>query len=354
MDAWYKKRNKCRWWRKKYKVKAKIKKNGGSSFGGYNKGCTYANISTYQQDYCNDYLVIAAASGAEAGDYVVNYASEYVHHDCNWTAGVDVDFKFPEHSTLPMYSKLGGENHSESYGAKISNNDVVFIKNSSIVIDDFSLSLSVNPIDFSNHYSVGMITIEEAVDDDDKSQGKLYWSAKAFIYNGILILEGGFKEIKSLNVKENAKGSYEITADKISVNTAELGINNFDDIEVGFYVDNGNLGIGIPEIYSIDFRKNTKVSEINTQLIQQANVNFNVFPTPTNDVINLSYEGKEEMIFEIRLTDLQGNIVAVLAEKELLAPNKKKQFNLSSFENGVYLVQLISGNDIYSRKIIKQ
>lgn len=30
------------------------------------------------------------------------------------------------------------------------------------------------------------------------------------------------------------------------------------------------------------------------------------------------------MIFEIRLTDLQGNIIAVLAEKELLAPNKKK------------------------------
>lgn len=68
MDAWFKKRKKCRWWRKKYKVKAKVKKNGGSSFGGYGKGCTHAYKSTYQQDYCNDYLVIAAASEAEAGD----------------------------------------------------------------------------------------------------------------------------------------------------------------------------------------------------------------------------------------------------------------------------------------------
>ncbi|MGB2138329.1 MAG: T9SS type A sorting domain-containing protein, partial [Flavobacteriales bacterium] len=83
-------------------------------------------------------------------------------------------------------------------------------------------------------------------------------------------------------------------------------------------------------------------------------VNFNIFPNPSNTFFELDYSGKEEAHFEIRLTDLQGSLVTVLSENEQLAPKQKKRFDISDVAKGVYLIQLVNENNIYSRKLIVQ
>lgn len=179
---------------------------------------------------------------------------------------------------------------------------------------------------------------------------------KLLIYNGELILEGGFKVMDNLKVNRVARGSYELSIDEIRINLSDITNSdiNIDDLEVGFYVDNGNLGIGIPDIYAIDFENNSQVAGINEELLKSASVNFNIFPNPSNTFFELDYSGKEEAHFEIRLTDLQGSLVTVLSENEQLAPKQKKRFDISDVAKGVYLIQLVNENNIYSRKLIVQ
>ncbi|MGB2138669.1 MAG: hypothetical protein ACPHVP_07335, partial [Flavobacteriales bacterium] len=224
IDAVYRARPKCRWWRKKYKTKAKIKENGYNWSRDNDKGCKWAKSYIRDQDVCKDYRVIAAYAEAQAGDNMLNFAVEYVNDNCDWSAGTDVDFQTPKFSVLPMYNSLKDKDSissSKVSGAEISNNEV-FFNSDHILIDAFSLSLSANPKDFKNYYSVGMLTIEEALADSLDDQGKVYWSAKAFIYNGELILEGGFKVMDNLKVNRVARGSYELSIDEIRINLSDI------------------------------------------------------------------------------------------------------------------------------------
>ena len=77
-----------------------------------------------------------------------------------------------EDSKLNIFDKKGTE---------ISNDEVIFHEDfNAIFINGFNLNMNINQEDFVNYYSVGMLTIEEALADSLDDQGKVYWSAKAF------------------------------------------------------------------------------------------------------------------------------------------------------------------------------
>lgn len=182
IDAWFKARKKCRWWRKKYKTKAKIKENGYNWNRDNDKGCTWSKSYIYDQDVCNGYRVVAAMASAQAGDNIENKVFTHVGPHCNWSAGIDVDFQTPKFSVLPMYSNEDSKlNIFDKKGTEISNDEVIFHEDfNAIFINGFNLNMNINQEDFVNYYSVGMLTIEEALADSLDDQGKVYWSAKAF------------------------------------------------------------------------------------------------------------------------------------------------------------------------------
>ena len=102
-DSWYKARSSCKWWRKKYKTDAKIKKIGSWWWHDYDKGCTEAESFNSASDYdCNGYYFVAAEAYAYAGDNQANTNWSYVGYCQNWDAGYDVDYYIPRYSVLPL------------------------------------------------------------------------------------------------------------------------------------------------------------------------------------------------------------------------------------------------------------
>ncbi len=76
--------------------------------------------------------------------------------------------------------------------------------------------------------------------------------------------------------------------------------------------------------------------------------NFNVFPNPTNGIINIQISKPENQT--IQISDITGKI---LIEKKTVN-SKQTNFDLTSFDNGVYFIKIFSKNKISVIKIVKK
>ncbi len=77
---------------------------------------------------------------------------------------------------------------------------------------------------------------------------------------------------------------------------------------------------------------------------------INIYPNPTVDNINVSFENGIVPKGNIRLIDAAGK---VLLDRELTS-NEKYSFEMSSYNKGAYFLQYVYENKIVSKKIIKQ
>lgn len=73
--------------------------------------------------------------------------------------------------------------------------------------------------------------------------------------------------------------------------------------------------------------------------------NFNLYPNPTSDVLNISSKNGLEMK-EIKITDLSGRIVRTL--------NNSSTINVSDFSAGTYLIDITTNEGKASSKFIKK
>lgn len=76
--------------------------------------------------------------------------------------------------------------------------------------------------------------------------------------------------------------------------------------------------------------------------IEENNLNFAIYPNPTNDLLNVS---TLEKIESITITDLTGKVV--------LSNNLKNNINVSSLTNGNYFISVKSNNKIATQKFVK-
>lgn len=74
-----------------------------------------------------------------------------------------------------------------------------------------------------------------------------------------------------------------------------------------------------------------------------------IYPQPAKDVINISLNNFYEPIIEIKITDVTGKTIR---EESLTVRNGKTQIETSEFSNGVYILQLISKNQIAQKRLI--
>lgn len=75
---------------------------------------------------------------------------------------------------------------------------------------------------------------------------------------------------------------------------------------------------------------------------------INVYPNPTNDYVNFTFDNSETGVIEIFSFD--GKNIYTENFKEKININ----FNFSKYENGIYLVKITIGNEIIIKKIIKK
>ena len=81
--------------------------------------------------------------------------------------------------------------------------------------------------------------------------------------------------------------------------------------------------------------------------------NFNIYPNPTNDYLNIEFESISEHAFSIYFVDILGQKILIdRVEKHKGIYTYK--LNLLDFAQGVYVLELISENKIYNKLVIKK
>jgi len=82
------------------------------------------------------------------------------------------------------------------------------------------------------------------------------------------------------------------------------------------------------------------------------NFDFNVYPNPLSDQATVSFTMNQDRFVKVRLFDLSGKQVALLAECMYKAGNHKLDLSAQGLQKGFYICVINTGNRIFSRKLI--
>ena len=78
---------------------------------------------------------------------------------------------------------------------------------------------------------------------------------------------------------------------------------------------------------------------------------FKLYPNPANNLINLSYEFGNGVSYEVACFDINGKQVL---NTSWINNSTMKQIDISNLTPGVYLLKIVSGNDIiHTEKVVK-
>lgn len=81
--------------------------------------------------------------------------------------------------------------------------------------------------------------------------------------------------------------------------------------------------------------------------------NINVFPNPGNSLFHIAWQGSETSQGIMKLTDILGHDLIVNPLSDLTNAHTIA-LDLSSYANGVYLIKITNGKDIYVQQVVKE
>ncbi|HZW39274.1 MAG TPA: T9SS type A sorting domain-containing protein [Ignavibacteriaceae bacterium] len=76
------------------------------------------------------------------------------------------------------------------------------------------------------------------------------------------------------------------------------------------------------------------------------------YPNPFNPVTHIKFNLKENEFTTLKIYDVLGNLVKTLLNQELVGGKYDISFDASELANGMYVYQLVSGNNVQSKKMI--
>ncbi len=83
------------------------------------------------------------------------------------------------------------------------------------------------------------------------------------------------------------------------------------------------------------------------------NIDFTVYPNPSQGVFNLSFFPMENQIYNIRIYDMNGRVVWT-AEYNSTAGENIIPVDLQNYSKGIYIVEMISGKSVYQSRMVVQ
>jgi len=81
--------------------------------------------------------------------------------------------------------------------------------------------------------------------------------------------------------------------------------------------------------------------------------NFQLYPNPTSNLVNLSWYSDANSYSKVSITDLSGKIL-ILRDMTSKEGNNKLELDVSELSNGIYLIELVSESKKVQRKLIIQ
>lgn len=100
--------------------------------------------------------------------------------------------------------------------------------------------------------------------------------------------------------------------------------------------------------YNPSHNKRTLTDSDSMELVKD----FNIYPNPTDDLVNVEVELKDGAAYTIEMLDLSGRVIysSVISSQEF--NNATYQINTSSFENGIYFVNVTEGDHRMTKRLI--
>lgn len=135
---------------------------------------------------------------------------------------------------------------------------------------------------------------------------------------------------------------------KFSMKISEIRKLTFTEQELLLHPKTGDIqNYGLNDLSKLFFSNGpTSVRAASTSFEQ-----FEVFPTPATDYVNITYKTKNNENVGIQIMDLQGRVVHEDTYTDNISINTK-QINISHLTRGVYILQLQSAQQTESCKIL--
>ena len=129
--------------------------------------------------------------------------------------------------------------------------------------------------------------------------------------------------------------------------------------DLGFLANSQSVNItSSGNYYCIAFDSNHCQSDTVTYFYSETSTNdleisnFNIYPNPTNDFLNIEFESINEQNYSIYLVDILGQKI-LLDRINNYKGDYTYRLDLIKFAQGIYMLELSSENKIYNKKIIK-
>ena len=85
--------------------------------------------------------------------------------------------------------------------------------------------------------------------------------------------------------------------------------------------------------------------------IQLEGVSITMYPNPTSDVVTMDIEAEERLSANVMISALDGRVMQQ-NRLEIQEAFNRVNLDVSTYESGMYLVQIQSGNRVTTRKLI--
>jgi hypothetical protein len=156
--------------------------------------------------------------------------------------------------------------------------------------------------------------------------------------------------------------SFGVSAQSINLNYADgtNGSYNLEDVrKITFDKDIMNLQLRDGSIYkwnvsSIGKYQYNKGSLNVKELLERINSwEVNIYPNPTSNEFNLSFNLPKEDEITISLYDIKGNLLKNIQLGKQPIGENKEVLDLSSLPSGTFLCRIIGQNNVITKKFIK-
>jgi hypothetical protein len=107
---------------------------------------------------------------------------------------------------------------------------------------------------------------------------------------------------------------------------------------------NSSENYGYPFLY---WQGYTNTATIPTDINGIENTDISIYPNPVSEVLNITTS--DEGINRLVITDINGKKII---ERNVI--NRNEQIDMSSFNSGIYIMNIYKGNEVYTSKIIKK
>tara|TARA_B100000579_G_C22831248_1_gene856110 strand:+ start:293 stop:1912 length:1620 start_codon:yes stop_codon:yes gene_type:complete len=89
-------------------------------------------------------------------------------------------------------------------------------------------------------------------------------------------------------------------------------------------------------------------------LVEEMDSPILIFPNPSSDVIEISFERSNNQLRHIELLDAMGRIIKVISDKHLNTESNNLTLDIKELDSGVYFLQIYLENNIISENFIKK